>query len=199
MTRSTIASSSAGCSTAPTREGAGGDREPHLPEGWQDDFAAIRAPLDWIGVNYYTRKRIKAVAGAWPAYGRGRDRAAHHPDGVGDLSRRPARFPDPGHAGILRRFADLRHRKRHGQSRHPGPPDAERIAYLERHLAAVQEAIAEGVPVAGYFIWSLMDNYEWALGYEKRFGLVHVDFESLARTPKASYQALAQWWNTTTA
>jgi beta-glucosidase len=58
----------------------------------------------------------------------------------------------------------------------------------------VQEAIAEGAPVAGYFCWSLMDNYEWALGYEKRFGLVHVDFESLARTPKASYQALARWW-----
>jgi hypothetical protein len=73
-------------------------------------------------------------------------------------------------------------------------PIAERIAYLEQPSAAVQEAIAQGAPVAGYFVWSLMDNYEWALGYEKRFGLVHVDFETLARTPKASYQALARWW-----
>jgi beta-glucosidase len=76
----------------------------------------------------------------------------------------------------------------------PDRPDTERIAYLESHLNAVREAIAAGAPVSGYFVWSLMDNYEWALGYEKRFGLVHVDFDSLARTPKASYQALARWW-----
>ena len=73
-------------------------------------------------------------------------------------------------------------------------PDAARIAYLGSHLQAVQAAIAAGAPVAGYFVWSLMDNYEWSLGYQKRFGLIHVDFETLARTPKASYHALAQWW-----
>jgi beta-glucosidase len=68
--------------------------------------------------------------------------------------------------------------------------DPTRIAYLNTHLAAVQRAIESGVPVKGYFIWSLLDNYEWALGYEKRFGLVHVDFDSLTRTPKQSYRAL---------
>ena len=73
-------------------------------------------------------------------------------------------------------------------------PDPDRIDYIDQHLRAVQGAIADGAPVAGYFTWSLMDNYEWALGYEKRFGLVHVDFETLARRPKASYQALAEWW-----
>ena len=73
-------------------------------------------------------------------------------------------------------------------------PDIARIDYLSRHLNAAREAIAEGVPLRGYFTWSLMDNYEWALGYEKRFGLIHVDFDSLQRTPKASYQALADWW-----
>jgi beta-glucosidase len=70
--------------------------------------------------------------------------------------------------------------------------DPARIDFLEAHLAKVREAIAEGVPVAGYFTWSLLDNYEWALGYDKRFGLVHVDFDTLARTPKASYHALAR-------
>ncbi len=70
--------------------------------------------------------------------------------------------------------------------------DDERIAYLDAHLAQVRRAIAEGVDVRGYFIWSLLDNYEWSLGYEKRFGLVHVDFETLARTPKASYHALTK-------
>jgi beta-glucosidase len=80
-----------------------------------------------------------------------------------------------------------------------GVPDTARIDYLTGHLRAVQQAIAEGAPIQGYFCWSLMDNYEWAFGYEKRFGLVHVDFETLARTPKASYQALAEWWSDATA
>lgn len=70
--------------------------------------------------------------------------------------------------------------------------DAPRIAYVAAHLDAVLRAIAAGVPVRGYFLWSLLDNYEWALGYDKRFGLVHVDFDSLQRSPKASYHALAQ-------
>lgn len=61
-------------------------------------------------------------------------------------------------------------------------------------MNAAREAIAQGVPLEGYFCWSLMDNYEWSLGYEKRFGLVHVDFDSLKRTPKVSYDALAGWW-----
>ena len=70
--------------------------------------------------------------------------------------------------------------------------DAARIDYLDKHLGAVQAAIAQGAPVKGYFAWSLLDNYEWALGYGKRFGLVHVDFDSLDRTPKASYQEMAR-------
>ena len=66
-------------------------------------------------------------------------------------------------------------------------PDPERIQYIDQHLQAVNEALDHGVPVAGYYAWSLLDNYEWALGYEKRFGLVHVDFETLKRRPKDSY------------
>ena len=72
----------------------------------------------------------------------------------------------------------------------PEVPDFARIDYLNRHLAQARRAMSEGVPLKGYIIWSLMDNYEWALGYEKRFGLVHVDFETLQRQPKASYHAL---------
>ena len=64
--------------------------------------------------------------------------------------------------------------------------DAERSAYLVAHLAAVLDAIESGVPVAGYFYWSLMDNFEWALGYDKRFGLVRVDYDTLERTLKRS-------------
>ena len=65
--------------------------------------------------------------------------------------------------------------------------DPRRIAYVERHLNAIARAIDHGVPVRGYFLWSLLDNFEWALGFSKRFGIVYVDFETLERVPKGSY------------
>ena len=71
--------------------------------------------------------------------------------------------------------------------------DADRVAFLEAHLSAVLDAIEGGVPVHGYFYWSLMDNYEWAWGYDKRFGIVRVDYDTLERTPKDSarrYQSI---------
>ena len=64
--------------------------------------------------------------------------------------------------------------------------DADRIAYLKDHLAAVRAAIDAGVDVRGYYVWSFLDNFEWAWGYAKRFGIVHVDYDSLVRTPKDS-------------
>jgi beta-glucosidase len=65
--------------------------------------------------------------------------------------------------------------------------DTARIAYLAQHIAAVGAACEAGSNVRGYAAWTLMDNFEWAFGYSKRFGLVHVDFDTLKRTPKASY------------
>ena len=64
--------------------------------------------------------------------------------------------------------------------------DTDRVAYLRAHLDAVHRAVAEGVPVKGYFYWSLMDNFEWAWGYAKRFGIVAVDYATQRRTVKAS-------------
>ena len=65
--------------------------------------------------------------------------------------------------------------------------DPQRIAYIDGHLRALRQAMDTGVDVRGYFVWSLLDNFEWAEGYRPRFGLVHVDFASQERTPKASY------------
>ena len=65
--------------------------------------------------------------------------------------------------------------------------DPERQAYLERYIDAAGRAIAEGVPLRGYFVWSLLDNFEWAWGYWKRFGLVYVDYATLERVPKGSF------------
>jgi beta-glucosidase/6-phospho-beta-glucosidase/beta-galactosidase len=123
--------------------------EPHLPEGWQDDFGLIRAPLDWIGVNYYTRKRLRAVDGAWPAYGDAETVLPTtqmgweiYPDGLRDFLLRVAREYS-GDLPIHVTENGMANPDTHNR------PDAERIAYLDSHLAAVQEAIAGGAPVAG--------------------------------------------------
>ena len=65
--------------------------------------------------------------------------------------------------------------------------DTARIEYLDGHLRALGQAMDEGVDVRGYFVWSMLDNFEWIEGFSQRFGLVHVDFDTLKRTPKASY------------
>jgi beta-glucosidase len=64
--------------------------------------------------------------------------------------------------------------------------DADRTEYLHSHIAAVADAIDQGVPMGGYMVWSLMDNFEWSSGYAKRFGIVHVDYATQQRTPKDS-------------
>ena len=69
--------------------------------------------------------------------------------------------------------------------------DRDRIDYIESHLAALHRAIEEGVDVRGYYVWSLLDNFEWAWGYSKRFGIIHVDYDTLQRTPKDS----AHWFS----
>ena len=68
--------------------------------------------------------------------------------------------------------------------------DPERTQFVSDHIMAAKRAIDDGANVQGFFYWSLLDNYEWAFGYEKRFGMIHVDFDTLKRTPKASYYAL---------
>jgi beta-glucosidase len=76
----------------------------------------------------------------------------------------------------------------------PGPDgrvdDPRRINFIQRHLASCQEALEAGVDLRGYFVWSLLDNFEWAEGYSKRFGIVRVDYDTLERIPKASYDWL---------
>jgi beta-glucosidase len=75
--------------------------------------------------------------------------------------------------------------------------DADRTHYLQTHIAAVAQAMRQGVPMAGYMVWSLMDNFEWSSGYAKRFGIVHVDYATQARTLKDSahwYRSFLQAW-----
>jgi beta-glucosidase len=162
----------------------------------EGDEAEIAAPLDSIGVNYYNPARV----GAWTGQNgfAGTDRASFAdieapqtvmgwpivPSGLTDLLLRvhrdtglPMRVTENGMAG---RDAVLDGRVH----------DADRIDYLHGHLAAVHAAIQQGADVRGYYVWTLLDNFEWAWGYDKRFGIVHVDFETQTRTPKDS----AAWY-----
>ena len=168
--------------------------EPHMPTAFEEDFDIIAAPVDWLGINYYTRKMIapddtsqfpgfKEVRGplekttmGWEVYPVGLHHFitwAHENYAKG----LPIHVTENGMSAMDWRGSN-------------GVADPERIRFLNRHLKEVRRAIDEGVPVKSYFIWSLLDNYEWSLGYEKRFGLVHVDFDSLERTPKNSWYAL---------
>ena len=71
--------------------------------------------------------------------------------------------------------------------------DQDRVEYFQLHLKEILDCLKKGIQVKGYFAWSLLDNYEWAFGYEKRFGLIHVDFETFKRTPKESFNQFSKY------
>jgi beta-glucosidase len=155
-----------------------------------DDAAVISAPVDFLGVNYYTRHIVRP--GAFPGsadvefVGNGLPRTAmgweiDHQGLVEVLTRIKT---DYGSIPIVvtengAAFDDI-----------VGPggeiDDVDRVAFVASHVHACQEALALGVPLRGYFVWSLLDNFEWSHGYAKRFGIVHVDFATQERRIKRS-------------
>ena len=166
-----------------------GDAWPRWP---QEELDAIRQPIDFLGVNYYTRSVVRADAGAWLL------RAA-------PVRQKQATYTETGWEVFARGLTDtlVRVKERYGNpplyvtengAAFFDPPTVEgdrladplRVDYLQRHVEAVHAAIAAGVDVRGYFAWSLLDNFEWSLGYSKRFGIVHVDFATQKRTLKDS-------------
>jgi beta-glucosidase len=167
--------------------------EPHMPDGWQNDFPLIQSKLDWVGLNYYTRANIAPAGGAWPAHAPVEGPLPKtqmgweiYPDGLYNFLIRTARE----YTKDLPLFITENGMANTDVVTNGAVDDQARIDFINQHMTAALRAIDDGVPLNGYFLWSLLDNYEWALGYEKRFGLIHVDFESLKRTPKASYHAL---------
>ena len=171
----------------------------HAPS---DDLALISAPIDFLGINYYSRHTTRAGApSSRPSANPGSEfvemvdtGAARtqmgweiHPDGMIDvlamahelapelplyITENGAAYPD-----VVLPDGSI--------------DDTERLEYIRDHIAAGAEAIRRGIPLQGYFVWSLMDNFEWAWGYSRRFGIVHVDYETQKRTPKASAYWLA--------
>ena len=159
------------------------------------DTSVISAPIDVLGINYYAPHRAGAGVSTadWADFPRNRGIAMLPPQGeltdmgwqispadLTDLlvrldreygvplmvTQNGAAFPDALGTGRVQ--------------------DTRRIAYLEGHVGAVLDAISAGADVRAYFAWSLLDNFEWAEGYSKRFGLVYVDYDTLTRHPKDS-------------
>jgi beta-glucosidase len=171
-------------------------------EAWPDwpaaDFTLIRQPLDFIGVNYYTRSVARADETAWPV----RAAAVRQPNALYTETSWEV-FPQGMIDTLLwvrNRYGNLPVYITENGAAFPDPAsvadgrleDPLRVEYLRSHLAAVREAIVLGADIRGYCVWSLFDNFEWALGYSKRFGIVHVDYATQRRTPKASAEFYRQ-------
>lgn len=158
------------------------------PDATPDDLRRISRPLDFLGVNYYTRSLVRSA-----------------PEGMGFAEAKPggAEYTEMGWEVYPEGLYNLLTRLHNDYA----PPklyitengaayldtvvdgvveDTKRRDYIHKHLVQCYRAIQDGVPLSGYFVWSLMDNFEWAEGYSKRFGVVYVDFESQQRIVKAS-------------
>lgn len=157
------------------------------------DMEEIAVPVDFLGINYYTRNLVRADEkdnqpqtvfreGAmtemeWEVYPRGlydllgRIHFAYGFPAI-YITENGAAFPD-------------------GKPINGELHDPDRVSYIKEHLKVVNKAINIGIPVKGYFVWSLLDNFEWSFGYSKRFGIVHVDLETQKRTAKSS----AKWYS----
>ncbi|MGW5862005.1 GH1 family beta-glucosidase [Streptomyces sp. NPDC055239] len=176
------------------------------------DLAAAHQPLDALGLNYYTPALVSAAQNdSAPARNDGHGASEHSPwpgsDDVafhqtpGDRTEMGWTIDPTGLHDLIMRYTreapGLPLYVTENGAAYDDKPDAEgrvhdpeRIAYLHGHLAAVRRAITDGADVRGYYLWSLMDNFEWSYGYSKRFGAVYVDYETQARVPKSS----AHWY-----
>jgi len=162
------------------------------PEWQADDFALIRQPTDFLGVNYYTRSVVRHDPKSWPL----RASPVRQPN---------ATYTETGWEVFPRGLTDtlVWVKDRYGNPpvyvtengaafvdpatvNGSGLPDPQRVDYLRHHLRAVRDAIDAGCDIRGYFAWSVLDNLEWSLGFSKRFGIVHVDFATQKRTAKDS-------------
>ena len=170
------------------------------------DMELAQTPNDWLGINYYFDTRVGASDSAKTVEFDNSALLGLTIDStpVGELTNMGWPITPAGLSGML-----VRWHKEFGERlpqifitengcAYPDGPDQNgkvndqrRISYLEKHLNALLDAIAQGVNIGGYFQWSLLDNFEWSLGYQKRFGIVHVDYNTQKRTPKES----AHWYS----
>jgi beta-glucosidase len=165
---------------------------PAWPSHCDGELQLIRQPIDFLGINYYTRNVSRHDDSVLPVRATGVRQPEHVYTETGWEV-----YP-PALTAILiwvkERYGDLPLYITENGAAFYDPPSAVdgriedplRVQYYHEHLRAAGDAIRQGVDLRGYFAWSLLDNFEWSLGYAKRFGIVHVDYRTLARTPKAS-------------
>ena len=164
---------------------------PYMPENYSDDLKIISKKIDWIGINYYTRTIVKkdnnekyfgfkTLKGKLPKTDMGWEI-----------------FPE-GLTNVINKFTEnycksipiyiTENGMAHDDAIHKGIiNDQERISFYKKHLIELNNLIKKGVLLKGFFAWSLLDNFEWAYGYSKRFGLIYVDFKTQKRVPKNSW------------
>ena len=161
---------------------------PDAPAYTDADLRVIAQPLDYLGVNYYTRN-FSSSGNPWDVHSTGNEVTDMgwevYPQGLTELLCRLAKDYPVRRLRVTENGAAFKDQMIDGQV-----DDERRESYLREHIVATHQAIALGAPVDAYFAWSLLDNFEWASGYEKRFGLIHVDYATLQRTPKRS----AKWY-----
>jgi beta-glucosidase len=165
------------------------------------DEAEIAAPIDFLGVNYYAPARISADGEyLWPGTYRAFGAPIPGPKTIMNWPIRPSGLTDL----LVRVHEEYGVPMMVTENGCAAPDlvgadgivhDDDRIAYLDGHLHAVLDAMDSGADVRGYYVWTFMDNFEWAWGYAKRFGIVHVDYDTLVRTPKDS----ARWYQSVVA
>lgn len=165
--------------------------------GLQDgDLEEINAPIDFLGINFYNRSVVKDGAGVGPIklqfiHPEGEYTEMDwevHPESLYKVLKRVHEDYGPEAIYITENGAAYDDVVEPDGTIH----DTERLEFLRGHFANVHQAIQDGVPLKGYFVWSLMDNFEWALGYERRFGFIYVDFETQQRMVKDS----GKWYST---
>jgi len=173
----------------------------HIQDG---DLETIHVPLDFLGINYYYRTTVRAAGGehdsepVWPGQsdiepvltGLPQTEMGWEidPEGIYEFLTRVGRDYPGVPLYITENGAAIADEKSDDGEVH----DPARVEYLDGYFRAAHRAIADGVDLRGYFVWSLLDNFEWAFGFSKRFGLIYVDFETLERTPKDSARWYAQ-------
>lgn len=173
-----------------------GAAEPPIQDG---DMEMIAAPIDFLGVNYYSRKVVRALPPGVPtsewapngyediavpgaSYTQMGQGWEIYPSGLTDLLVRLHKDYAPRAMAVTENGAAFEdHWNGDGQV-----SDPQRLQYVRDHLQAVGQALAQGVPMRGYFLWSLLDNFEWGEGYSKRFGVVYIDYASQRRVVKDS-------------
>ncbi len=159
------------------------------------DLKVIAAPLDFLGINYYSPMLVAGGATPTPSAYVGSDRV-EQVDGGRVRTGIGWEIDERGLLELLLRLkrdypAVPLYIAENGAAYDDEVHDTSRVEYLERHLRACGEAIGLGVPLKGYFVWSLLDNFEWSYGYAQRFGIVHVDYATQRRTLKGS----ARWYS----